>query len=111
MSAPLRALFLPAGLGTFFLFGAICRRFTPALPANVGHMLAVTADGLPSLAAGDTRLICGKAVCRPFFVCGFAAFAGDLALSLRIHGGKAALPLGLAPLCHRLVSSLLHAQC
>src|SRR5579884_1844077 len=61
-----------------------------AFPADVGHVVAVLADRLAALAAGRAGLVGGEAVGHAAGVGSGATEAGDLALLLGAHGGEAA---------------------
>src|SRR5690606_27326278 len=65
-----------------------------ALAADPGHVLAVLAHRLAALAAGGPRLVGVEFVGGALAVGGTPPGAGDPALLLRVHGGKA--PVGAA---------------
>lgn len=52
---------------------------------DIGHMLAILADSLSSLAAGDPGLIGSELVCRTQFVRSLAPLACDLPLLIGVH--------------------------
>jgi hypothetical protein len=70
-----------------------------ALAADLGHMIAVAADRLAAAASGFGRLLRIEFMCRATAVSGPPAFAGDLALLLRVHGSESAF----APFDHRSI--------
>jgi hypothetical protein len=82
-------------------FLTLRKRFPPAFAPDFRHMSAIAAYRFAAFTTCHAGFIGGKPVRGPFFVRRLAAFACDLFLPGGIHGGKTALTLTLALLCHR----------
>src|SRR5919198_1297536 len=73
-----------------------------ALAPDLGHVVAVAAHHLATLAARLARLLGGELVRGALLMGGAAALTGDIALLLIIHGGEAAVAPSLSVVGHAL---------
>ncbi len=82
--------------GGFVMEGGVSMKGSPtALPADLGHVTAVTAHRLAAAPSCFGSLLRVELVGRAAPMGRAPAFAGDFALLLRVHGGKPALaPFG-----------------
>jgi len=67
-----------------------------ALATDLGHVLAILADGHTALATGGASLVRRKFVSSALLMGSTTTFAGDLALLLGIHRGEPAVASALA---------------